>query len=172
MVNNNKIKSNLIIILFIAYVVFLTWIILFKMQFNFKYLPYIRSINLIPFGDSTIINGKIDFSEIIYNMLAFIPIGLYIGILERDKKFIKKILPIFILSLVYEILQYIFHIGATDITDLIMNTLGGAIGIAIINVLYKIFKRNEKVDKALTILASICTILLFCLVLLLIIANL
>lgn len=171
MTENKKNKDILIIVLLVIYVAFLTWIILFKMQFDFKFLPYIRSINLIPFGDSTIVNGKIDLTEIINNMIVFIPVGAYLGILEKNKKFMTKVLPIFGLSLVYEILQYIFHIGATDITDLTMNTLGGAIGICVINVFYRIFKNEEKVDKVLKVLATICTILLISLASILIIAN-
>ena len=43
----------------------------------------------------------------------------------------RKVLPVFCVSLLYETLQYIFAIGASDITDLIGNTLGGIIGISI-----------------------------------------
>ena len=153
------------------YVIIISWIILFKMQFNLESLPYIRSINLIPFAESVIVNGKIYFGEIINNLIVFIPVGLYIGMLEKNKKFDKKVIPIFILTLIFETLQFILHIGATDITDVIMNTLGGIVGIIIINTLYKIFKNNEKVDMVLNILAIICTIAVVGLIATLIIVN-
>lgn len=166
-----KIKNKLTTILFGIYVIILSWIIVFKMQFSFDTLPYIRSINLIPFAESVIVNGKIYISEIIDNLIVFIPVGLYIGMLGKEDKFYKKIIPIFLLTLIFESLQYILHIGATDITDIIMNTLGGIVGIIIINVLYKLFKNNEKVDKVLNILATICTVLVIGLMIILIVVN-
>lgn len=165
-------SKKLTSILLGIYVIIISWIIVFKMQFNFDYLPYIRSINFIPFGESVIVNGKIYFGEIINNLIVFIPVGLYIGMIWKDKKLLKKVIPILSLTLIFECLQYIFHIGATDITDIIMNTSGGVIGILVINCLYKIFKNSEKVDKVLNILATICTIGVIGLITILIISNL
>lgn len=165
-------SKKLTSILLGIYVIIISWIIVFKMQFSFDYLPYIRSINLIPFGESVIVNGKIYFGEIINNLIVFIPVGLYMGMIWKDKKILKKVVPILSLTLIFECLQYILHVGATDITDIIMNTLGGVIGILVINCLYKIFKNNEKVDKVLNILATICTIGVIGLIIILIISNL
>lgn len=167
-----KSKNKLTTILLGIYIIILTWIIVFKMQFGVQYLPYIRQINLIPFDESVIVNGKIYINEIINNLIVFIPVGLYIGMLGKEEKFYKKVLPIFGLTLIFETLQYIFHIGASDITDIIMNTLGGALGIVMINILYKLFKNNEKVDKILNVLATICTVLVVGLMTILIVANL
>lgn len=160
MENKQQSKGALTKLLLAIYVIILTWIIIFKMQFSMEYLPYIRSINLIPFAESVIVNGKIYLKEILYNLIVFIPVGIYIAILWKDKKIYQKILPILLLTLTYESLQYILHIGASDITDILMNSLGGILGIVFINFLYKIFKNNNKVDKALIILATICTLLL------------
>ena len=129
--------------LLIFYLVVLTWIIVFKMQFAFSGdLPELRSINLIPFGGSLIVNGEISFSEIIKNALAFIPFGILISVLWDQKTFIKKLLPIILTSFIFETLQFIFGIGASDITDIISNSIGGAIGIAITVGISKIFKNN------------------------------
>lgn len=164
-------KLNITKVLLLIYVIILTWIILFKMQFDLEHLPYIRGINLIPFGESVIVNGKIYLSEIINNLIVFIPVGVYIGMIKKENKFLPKLIPIFFLTLFYEIMQFILHIGATDITDLIMNTLGGAIGIVIINGIYKLFKNKERTDKVLNVLACICTIGILSLVSILIIMN-
>lgn len=51
--------------LFIFYCVILTWIIIFKLQFSFEDLPHFRSLNLIPFSESAIVNDKMNFDEII-----------------------------------------------------------------------------------------------------------
>ncbi len=165
-------ENKLTKILLTIYIIILTWIIVFKMQFDLNSLPYIQSINLIPFGQSVIINGKVYLEEIINNLIVFIPVGLYIGMIDKNKTFYKKIIPIFLLTLIFETTQFIFHIGATDVTDIIMNTLGGVLGIFIIDMLYKIFKKEEKVDKILEILALICTFIVGGLISILVIVNL
>lgn len=164
---NKRITSILLGI----YVIVLTWIIVFKMQLSWNF-PYIRSINLIPFAESVIVNGKLYFAEIFYNLLVFVPIGAYLSMIDKDRKFYQKVIPIFLLSLIYETLQFIFHIGASDVTDIITNTSGGILGILFVNFLYKVFKNNEKVDKILNILAMICTAIIVVFLMLLIIVNL
>ena len=84
--------------LLVFYLVALTWIILFKLQFSIADLPHLRNINLIPFADSVIVNGTIDFSEIIQNVLAFIPYGLFVHILWEKKPILKQFLPVFYLK--------------------------------------------------------------------------
>ncbi len=164
-----KKEQQLTKILFVIYLVILTWIILFKMQVSIGDLPHIRNINLIPYGQSVIVNGRIDFGEIIYNAVAFIPVGVYTAILGRGWSFWKKILPAVGISLLYEIFQYAFAIGATDITDLINNTLGGILGI-LITMLFSVILK-ERAYKVLNVLAVIGTVLLIGLLMILIAVN-
>lgn len=145
-------------ILAAIYLILLTWIILLKMQFSFSDLPHIRNINLIPFHASVIVNGTIDFNEIINNFLVFLPVGLYTCMLKPHWNLFRKIAPAFFLSLLYEVLQYLFAIGATDITDLISNTLGGCAGVLLFVPLAKILK--GRTVRILNIAAAVCTVLL------------
>lgn len=147
--------------LFIVYLLVLIWIILFKMQFSYNTLPHFRGLNLIPFAGSVIKNNQLDYNEIILNMIVFIPFGLYLSMIKLNWSFWKKIIPIAGVSLLFELLQFLFAIGGTDITDLISNTLGGTAGIGFYIVFSKIMK--EKTNKILNILALIGTI---CIVLL------
>lgn len=157
-------------ILFALYLLFLTWVVLFKMQTDFAALQTgRRSINLIPFQGSAIVNGKIDLSEIILNVIAFIPFGIYVGALNENWNFLKKAAPAFCFSLFYEFAQYVFGIGASDITDLTGNTLGGMSGILIYWILSKVLKQHAA--KAVNILAGIGTAFVFAFSFLLIIAN-
>lgn len=119
-------------------------------------LPQLRNINLIPYSESVIVNGKLDFGELIQNAIAFVPVGIYLSMLKPKWSFIKKILPIAGISLLYEILQYILAIGATDITDLLNNTIGGIVGIC-----FYVFAKmllKDKAVKVLNILAVIGTV--------------
>ena len=69
--------------LLIFYIMALVWIVLFKFQFSLGQLDHFRGVNLIPFAGSVIVNGKIDFSEIIQNGLAFVPFGILISSLWK-----------------------------------------------------------------------------------------
>ena len=162
-------QRNLTRILFAVYFLILVWILLFKMSFSIDELYKNRSINIIPFMGSVIVNGKIDTSEIINNIIVFIPVGIYVCMLKKDWSILKKISVGFFISLGIEVLQFVLAIGATDITDLIGNTLGGIIGIGVFYLFSKVFK--NKTNKIINILASIATILLIGLISILVLAN-
>lgn len=157
--------------LLLVYLIVLTWIIVFKMEFDISLLQctHFRSINLIPFGASLVVNGHIDASEILLNVIAFIPFGIYLSIVKNEWNFFQKVLPIFLVSLSYEIVQYIFAIGGSDITDLIGNTLGGIIGIGLFVVIEKILGKNTV--KIINVLATIGTVFIVIFLSLLAIAN-
>ncbi|HEX9025071.1 MAG TPA: VanZ family protein, partial [Clostridium sp.] len=66
----------------------------------------------------------------------------------------------FLISLICEVLQYILNIGASDITDIINNTLGGLIGLMIFNRIEKALKNSIKAQKFINIIALTGTILI------------
>lgn len=150
----NKLTQVLVLIYLIA----LVWILLFKLGVHFTYMENSRSINLIPFYEPLSLNGKLDWGELIMNVVIFVPLGIYTGILFRSWTFGKKLLLFFIVSLIIESLQYIFGIGAFDITDLFNNTLGGTIGLTIYTGIEKAFKNSVKAQKFVNILATIGTV--------------
>lgn len=162
-------SKKLTLWLMIFYLIALTWIILFKLEFSLKNLPYLRNINLIPFGQSAIVNGRIDISEIIYNALAFIPYGLLIHILWEKRSLFIQILLMAGTSLLFEIIQYTFAIGASDITDMISNTLGGIAGLVFALVLSKAFRKSW--IQWINIVSLIGAIILTALIVILFLAN-
>ena len=165
---NNR-QRNLTRILFAIYFLILVWILLFKMSFSIDELYKNRSINLIPFMGSVVVNGRIYINEIIDNILVFIPLGIYICMLKEYWSILRKISVGFFISLGIEVLQFILAIGATDITDLIGNTLGGIIGIGVFYLFSKLFK--NKTNKIINTLALIVTILLVSMISILLLAN-
>lgn len=140
---NSKIQRNISYIVLGIYIMLLIWLILFKFTTNFSELDHIRNINFIPFSESLIINGHMDIKEIVYNILVFVPLGVYVGTFKPNWSFLRKAMPSLCLSLLFETLQFIFAIGASDITDLIGNTLGGVIGIVIFLFFNRIFKKKS-----------------------------
>ena len=165
---DNK-QRNLTKILFSVYFLLLVWILLFKMSFSFEELHRSRSINIIPFAGTATVNGRIHMTEIINNVIVFIPVGIYACMLKQEWSIIKKISVGFFISLGIEFLQFVLAIGATDITDLIGNTLGGIVGIGVFYLFSKFFK--DKTNNIINILALIATILLIVLISILVFVN-
>jgi glycopeptide antibiotics resistance protein len=137
--------NSLTMVLLVIYMLVLSGIILLKLPFYSPASDAVRVINLIPFQGSFDENGGLVLREIIYNILLFVPLGIYISLLT-EWPFVKKTLSIIGLTLAFEILQFIFALGRTDVTDLLDNTFGGIIGIGIYALLFKVFKsRTNKI---------------------------
>lgn len=118
-------------VVFGLYLFLLAWLILLKFQIDLSMLSHMRSVNLIPFAGSLVINGRLAVHEIIYNMLVFVPLGVYVQIYRPHWSIGRRLLPGLSLSLLFELIQYMFAIGASDITDVIGNTLGGIFGVGL-----------------------------------------
>lgn len=151
------------------YLVMLVWIILFKMDVSVDNFGQMRSVNLIPFSQSVIVNGKLDFGEIIENVLAFVPLGVLVYTIWQEWPWRWKLCAVALTSIVLELLQYILGIGASDITDVLTNTLGGVIGLGAALVLSKIAPKSWKT--VINSVSLVCGILLGVMVLLLVVMN-
>lgn len=150
-------------ILFTIYIFLVIWIILFKLAISIDQLPQFRSINLIPFYYPNKTTYQI--REVLDNLIIFIPFGLYLKTLNIDSK--RTVFLGFLFSFSLELSQYIFCIGASDITDLITNTTGALVGVGIYFLLKKIFK--DKTNKIILTLASIVTFLFVSLIMIILI---
>jgi glycopeptide antibiotics resistance protein len=157
----NNVTNRLTTVLFIIYLIAICWILLLKLGVRFSYMEK-RSVNLIPFSEPLILN-----SENILNVLIFVPLGIYAGILFERMSFGKNLLLFFLLSSIVEGLQYILRVGAFDVTDIITNTLGGVIGLIIFRVIGKAFSDRVKAQKFINIIAATGTILMIFLLVLL-----
>jgi len=120
------------IIFFILYLSYLIYLTLLDHTYGRQLLN--RSINIIPF--KTILQYLINPSSIratiiniAGNIVAFIPMGFLLPMISNKcKDFKVSILIIIIATMTIEILQYITGVGASDIDDLLLNTLGGILG--------------------------------------------
>lgn len=140
--------------LLVLYLAILLWLVLFK--FSYDIMPVLfdhqaRSLNWIPFINSS-------KSEIISNFVVFIPFGLLLYVNFKRIIFWHKLAIIFLVSLGVEIFQYAFAIGVTDITDLIANTLGGLLGLAVYSVSHK-YVDSKKLDRFIVMSGLILVIL-------------
>jgi glycopeptide antibiotics resistance protein len=153
-----KTQNNITLVLLAIYLLALIWIILFKMSmFNEIFRPErIRSINLIPFHYDE--ETSYHMSEVMVNMIIFAPLGIYLKMLKAES--IKVIFCGLGISILFESLQFIFGIGASDITDVITNTAGTAAGTGLYCLLNLCLKNTEKTNRSLRIPAVICTVLM------------
>lgn len=89
-----------------------------------------RRIHLVPFMSYIVSHGS-GRETIWLNAFFFLPIGLSLPFLLPDKVKNKPratILIACVFSLAIEIIQYAFKLGLAETTDVIMNTLGAALG--------------------------------------------
>lgn len=169
MKSNKEPKEPIIVYIVMGiYLLFLCWTILFKLADGFSKIPSMRSINLIPFYYDTLSDTQIHLKEVVYNVFIFIPAGFYLPAL-RSKKIKEGIIGSFFLSLFFEIMQWIFALGASDITDVITNTMGGLLGACLYVFLGKIFKGKQVL--IVSIIGAVLEALLVCLLVILFIVN-
>ena len=89
-----------------------------------QYIRWEPNISLIPFSDETHWLGV----QRVLNAVMFAPFGFLLPVLWRGcRKWSVTTLAGFLLSLTIEILQ-MFCFRATDVDDLLMNTLGALLG--------------------------------------------
>jgi glycopeptide antibiotics resistance protein len=112
-----------------------------------------RRVNLIPFSNA-------DVAEMISNAVIFVPLGIYAGVLLKSWSFGKKLLFVFIISLIIEALQFALAVGAFDITDIVNNTAGGLIGLTIFGGIEKMFKNTVRTQRFINVFAAIGTVLM------------
>jgi glycopeptide antibiotics resistance protein len=98
-------------------------------------IDYAHDINLIPIRDNwnnlkyiSEIGRFNYFSNIIGNILLFIPLPVILKMYLRVNKFSTVLLFSLMLSIIIESLQYIFKVGVADIDDVILNCLGACLG--------------------------------------------
>lgn len=155
-------QRRLSIWLSVIYLLGVVWIILFKFPFTFSNLDNIRGIELIPFYVSEIKKESVFFNNILFNFLFFIPFGVFVCLIKSDWTFVKKVSPIVLLSLSFEILQFVFAIGVSDTTDLITNTLGGIAGIGSYHIMLPILKdKTHKIINAVALVLVLIMLALF-----------
>lgn len=139
---NNRSKM-ISYIVFGAYLFLLTWLVLFKFAFTIEEIPHLRQVNLIPFHYETSVAFITHMKEVIYNILIFVPAGVYFTAFLGKRKWWLGIGASFFVSLTFETVQWIFSIGVSDITDLIGNTLGSGGGSSALCISWKNISKEE-----------------------------
>lgn len=167
---NRKLKLC-VSVLFLIYLALLIWIILFKLQFSISDLDTLRSVNLIPFYYDNEIGAGFHMKEVLENLLIFVPMGIYLQMLWFKRRFHIKLIIIAGTSFALEAAQYVLAVGRSDITDLLTNTAGGLLGIALYCIVSRLFGNRARADKLFFLLAVITSAVVVGLLALLLFAN-
>ena len=68
-------------------------------------------------------------SNLLGNVIGFVPLGILLPLLSRRlRAFPRTVFMVFLFSLGFELFQLFTMLGIFDIDDLLLNTIGGAIG--------------------------------------------
>lgn len=107
--------------------------------------------NIIPFKTitdyikaSSHINQNIWMSNLFGNVLAFFPLGIFLPwLFKRLIGFWRTIASVFLATSSVEILQFATRVGSFDIDDIILNTIGGALGYLLIKIIYLFLMKGK-----------------------------
>ncbi|GAA4155016.1 VanZ family protein [Leifsonia shinshuensis] len=125
-----RVETAVIGVAFGLYLVFLLKLLLFSRVPGSE-----RSLNLIPFASiANYLVGpanvqRFAFANIAGNILAFVPLGAYVLYLRRRARIGSTMLIVAAASVTVEILQWVFAVGTSDVDDVILNCVGGLLGV-------------------------------------------
>lgn len=154
-------------IVFAVYILLLVWLVLFKFATSIEEIPHLRGINLIPFHYDK--ENAVHVREVFYNVMVFVPAGFYFSAIFAKKNIFLGTAATALLSLLFETVQWIFSIGASDITDFITNTVGGLLGLLLFWLMGKITLKHRMT--VINVLGIIVEVLGGMLLLILLISN-
>ena len=158
---NKKEEHRLVLAwtLFIVYMVFLMYFLFFAEIMGRTYIDRDYHYNLTPFREirrfivyRRTLGWFAGLSNLLGNVLAFVPFGMILPMLTpKCRNFFHIVLLGFDFSLFVETIQLISKVGSFDVDDLILNTLGGALGYLVYRLIRRYFRRkhNDRKEKTL-----------------------
>ena len=122
-------------VLFLIYLAGLCYFLFFAENYGRVFGQENYRYNLIPFKEIERFwkyrneLGIHSFYNLVGNVMIFVPAGFFIPTLSESKEgFWFTAIVTCQMSLLVEVLQLAFRVGSFDVDDLILNTLGGALG--------------------------------------------
>ena len=82
-------------------------------------------------------------SNLLGNIVIFVPLGVYVALFHKDKAVWKNTLWVVLASVAAEAAQFAFKTGIGDIDDVLLNTLGGLLGVLLCRGIYWLCKNED-----------------------------
>ena len=132
----NSRHRTLAVLLFWLYFAILFYFLFFSEKMGRTYLEREFHYNLIPFYEIRrflthwrVLGKKAVLLNLLGNIVAFMPFGFFLPVFsKRCRIFLNTVLYSFELSLFVELVQLVSKVGSFDVDDLLLNTIGGALG--------------------------------------------
>ncbi len=144
----------------VVWTVFVLYLVLLlKLLLLSRPLGSEHSLNLIPFAtisnyvfSPSAVVKRFAVVNVIGNIVAFVPLGAFLPLVGRRTGIWANLLVVACASVAVEIVQGVFGLGASDVDDVLLNTLGGLIGILFFTVLRRLLRRR---DRVVTVMAAL-----------------
>lgn len=137
--NITRFHSTKKTILYFVFATYLAAVYLFVGMPTLQFMRFDLSLTLMPF-----LPMIADFKNTILNIILFIPLGIMLPFLWKKYNSLRATLIFgFCMSLAIELLQILTY-RATDINDLIANTVGAVLGYFVFRVLSCMFPSKTK----------------------------
>lgn len=131
-------------ILFVLYIALAVYFLFFSDSFDRTMISDSYRYNLEPFAEIKrfIINReqlgiKSLMINIVGNVICFMPFGFLLPTITKNK-IVKNVVGVFVCTVLFtlavETIQLVTKVGAFDIDDIMLNTLGGVLGYLIMRV--------------------------------------
>lgn len=120
----------LLVSVLVLYLVLLTWLVVWKLAEPYVGTAGDRHLKLVPFV-ATATAGASRPIEVIGNVVVFLPFGLLLGLLEPARPWLSAMVMA-ATSCLFELAQFVLAVGVTDTTDVLTNTAGGVLGLAVV----------------------------------------
>ena len=148
--NEQQRAKRFITLLFWIYVIALLRITVFRDDFSLSHIMTNGKLNLelfsayIPF-----LRGGFIWLFIylfVGNIVWFIPLGAYLVWKDQGRSVWRVAMVGLSLSLLIEVLQYIFGVGVTEVDDLVLNTTGALIGAVLMRIAQNIVRNRRNAE--------------------------
>ena len=123
-------------VLFLLYLALLSYLMFFSEDFGrtnpnrgyaYNLAPFKEIMRFITYYET--LGMKAVVVNLAGNVMAFMPFGFFMPVVSRRSRGPVRIIFLgFGFSLMLETIQLVFKVGSFDVDDLILNTLGAAIG--------------------------------------------
>lgn len=142
-----KVGTVVIWAVFVVYAIVLLKLLLFSRPAGVE-----QRMNLIPFAtishylfnDAATVQ-RFALGNVVGNIVAFAPLGVFLPLLRRRTGIWTNLFIVVCASVAVEVVQGVFGLGSSDIDDVILNTLGGLVGILFFTALRLILRRWSRV---------------------------
>lgn len=152
-----KLIRNVLALAFVGYMILLIYFLFFSeeygrtihfSEYQYNFTPFHEISRYIRYRD--VVGQGLFLVNIVGNVIVFMPFGFFVPGLEKKKPtailhFLKVTALGFLFSLSVETIQLISKVGCFDVDDLILNTIGVALGFICYCICHKFLQIYRKV---------------------------